>query len=81
MIVGGYTMHLYCRNAGKSADGPATFDLRHHETILNGEFCGRTFSECRRAAIAAGWRFGRDKDVTCPTCVQYGSGTDLSHVT
>lgn len=76
MIVGCYTLHLYCRHAGGKSDN------RHLYGLSPAEFTGRTYSECRRTAMKHGWRFHRakgtpgDDDVTCPWCVRFGPGVD-----
>lgn len=59
MIVGCYSMDLYCRN-----------DFRHADGVRPAQFTGRTFAACKRDAIGAGWRFHRDGDVTCPRCIR-----------
>lgn len=69
MIVGGYTLDLYCRNGrvseGKGCKHPGE---RGMEAAV-GQFTGQTEREARKAARAAGWRFSID-DVTCPYCMR-----------
>lgn len=68
MIVGGYTLDLYCSNSacrhGKYGSEPAA------ETFFSEE--GAT---CRRRARKRGWKFvraedGIGKDVLCPECAK-----------
>ena len=68
MIVGGYTLDLYCRDsaASKVTEGP---DPHAYRTGFE-QFYGRTYSECKRQAVKAGWRFDKDDDVTCPWCLK-----------
>jgi hypothetical protein len=82
MIAGCYVLHLYCRFAPESPEALAppdktqlsgrAYDSRHNNGAL--EFSGETLAETRRHARAAGWRFGRDGEVTCPTCLKHGPG-------
>jgi hypothetical protein len=70
MIVGCYTLHLYCdypdddyshRGSGEWP-GPGY-----------GSFNGRTEAGSKREAIRKGWKFHRDGDrVLCPFCVAAG---------
>jgi hypothetical protein len=80
MINGCYVLHLYCRFAPESDQSlvPPTkdndgFDARHYGGPR--EFIGETGPQARRAARRAGWKFGRDGDVTCPKCLKNGPGT------
>ncbi len=61
MIVGCYSMDLYC-------DGP------HEPWEISCKFpdkyTGRTLASCRRQAVRDGWRFSRDNRVLCPECVK-----------
>lgn len=68
MIVGGYSLFLYCRSGSVGSHdgckGPQSFVLgqsRH-------EFTGATEAQCKRAARKSGWTFHRDGDVSCPWC-------------
>lgn len=70
MIVGCYSLHLYCDTGnakpGMTGDGgnsPHGFDNPGF-----GEFTGPTEGDCKRQARNQGWRFGRDSRVFCPTC-------------
>lgn len=58
MIVGCYSLDLYCRNESR------------HDSVRPAQFTGRTFAACKRDAIASGWRFHLDGDVSCPRCVR-----------
>ena len=59
MIVGGYTLHLYC---DRDPCGLSPLDSP-------GEFSGTTKRVAYREARDAGWKIGRNDTVTCPTCV------------
>ena len=65
MIVGCYTLHLYC-------DDPTHFARRNdrpwRESSLDAEFTGNTETDCKRQARAKGWKFKAD-ECTCPYCV------------
>lgn len=57
MIVGCYTMDLYCDEQGcKNATARHTSDGRGAPP---GQFYGETAGECRRAARRAGWKLSR----------------------
>lgn len=63
MVVGCYTMDLYCDYTGpcRWSDFPS-------------QYTGRTESECLRGARLDGWRFhGRPKLARCPKCVRSGN--------
>lgn len=62
MMTGCYTLDLYCVNNGEFPDGIHPFREFPHQ------YTGRTFSECKRRARIAGWRFRRDGEVVCPIC-------------
>lgn len=71
MIVGCYSMHLYC-DTGNDEPGmpgdngnPTPHDYRDEG---NAEFTGRTEADCIRQAKALGWRFTRNKRAICPRC-------------
>ena len=57
MIVGCYSMDLYCDREFCKAD------LGTHWS-----YTGQTEAECRRGARKAGWIFHRSGRVTCPEC-------------
>lgn len=67
MIVGGYSLMLYCRYSKVSRGPSKEFDAVHWGKC--GEFDGETRRECVRDAKAAGWVFYR-RDVTCPSCAK-----------
>lgn len=70
MIAACYTMDLYCRNIEKRK----CRDPRSPGNALScgdsnaWEYTGQTYGECAKQARAAGWKFHRDHDVTCPYC-------------
>lgn len=58
MIVGCYTLDLYC-------------DFENAEHPWNAfpkQFCGHTLGECKRAARKDGWTFHKDGNARCPKC-------------
>lgn len=65
MIVGGYTLDLYCRNHPTS--GGSLHTSWGEEGVA--QFTGRSVSGCRGLARRAGWRFVAG-DVLCPACVR-----------
>lgn len=84
VIVGCYTLDLYCQHRWPEG---CTFDERHYHyepgagALPDGQFTGRTYAECKRNALARGWKFHRrtgegDVDVTCPVCAKHGPGTE-----
>lgn len=79
MIVGGYSMHLYCEN--ERTDG------NHHRSNVDGncylsywtpntgyndvkyEFTGETFMQCVRGARRYGWLIDvKERTAYCPFC-------------
>lgn len=71
MIVGCYTLDLYCRYSATSRsvkEGVTLpFDRRHYNN--SAQTTGRNLREAKREAVEAGWRFSGG-DVTCPECVK-----------
>lgn len=79
MIVGGYTLDLYC-----DRELPIWYGLNGEPFIAGeqhrwrsegsraGSFYGETFAECKRAAQKSGWAFHRNRTVTCPDCARAG---------
>lgn len=69
MIVGGYTLHLYCDLAGCPV-----FDLPGSpEERDPAEFYAQTYWKCKKLAREAGWYFfnsksGAPQKVRCPEC-------------
>lgn len=70
MIVGTYTLHLYCDSGLKQPYA----DERHERLPGHhgepGEFTGNTRAECLRKARKAGWFVtgSNENTVTCPRC-------------
>ena len=66
MIVGCYSLDLYCNNQeGRSYEQDM---LLHAHKEFPHQFVGRTFSACKRQAVKDGWRFSRNGNVYCPKC-------------
>ena len=63
MIVGCYTLDLYCDTRKRCEHSDFT-GLLH----IPNQYTGRTFTECRKHALIDGWIFHRNKTVTCPKC-------------
>lgn len=65
MIVGCYTMDLYC-------------DASDHKSVATRrggwQYTGETAGECKRKAKADGWKFHRDGEVSCPECAKAMKG-------
>ena len=69
MIVGCYTIHLYCDDE--------KHDERTHSRrglqLFDFQFSGLTESECLRNARRGGWSVNRPRGLaTCPICVKEG---------
>lgn len=64
MIVGGYTLDLYCDSELDQPYGTKG----HHGGDHAGTFYAQTGKECRRQARAAGWIFQRGRRAICPAC-------------
>lgn len=75
MIIGGYTVHLYCDNE-KAKHRLRQLDGAYHMSVagveFDYEFAGRNEAQCLRQAKNTGWRISRDKIVICPVCSGYG---------
>lgn len=76
MIVGCYSMELYCRNhmdkdmnASPYGEGCIAAD-RYGPRRKPWEFNGTTHADCKRQAKQMGFKFTKDKDVICPECVK-----------
>jgi hypothetical protein len=70
MIVGCYSMHLYCDtgNAKPGYPGDSGNSPHNHARPGFAEFTGPTEGDCKRQARKQGWRFSRDNKVYCPIC-------------
>lgn len=78
MIVGCYTLHLYCdfERDGKHG-GVETYKIG-----WPAEFTGKTESECLKEARKAGWRiFKAEGKAKCPRCVKAAAQGDIPHDT
>lgn len=70
MIVGGYTLELYCDGEGCPRQRPAVCGGNYSPL---GEFSAETGEACRRAARRRGWRLDLRAGVAvCPECVKAG---------
>lgn len=71
MIVGCYSMHLYCDTGNTEAGMPGDDgNTTPHDWERPGtaEFTGTSEADCKRQAVALGWRFTRDRRAICPMC-------------
>ena len=66
MIVGAYSLDLYCRHSSVST-GASGFDRVHYGK--HSQFVAQTRQGAMRQARGCGWVFSRG-DVTCPACVK-----------
>ena len=65
MIIGGYTLHLYCDDEGHADKYP---DEDNAPTEM-GEYSGNNAGATRRLARRAGWGVDLKNDkATCPAC-------------
>lgn len=63
MIVGGYSLHLYC-------DDPLHQERHPHQvTSIDADIAERNETACLRVARIRGWRFRQGK-CFCPDCVR-----------
>lgn len=78
MIIGCYSMHLYCDtgNATPGMPGDGGTSPHDHSDAGFAEFTAQTLGECKAQARKLGWHFMRDKRVICPRCAGYGIGNN-----
>lgn len=73
MIVGGYTVHLYCDSdieqpyGTKGHSGPQEGGHGTFTGSLPDEYSAETRAQCIKQARAKGWLIGKDRQL-CPTC-------------
>ena len=67
MIVGGYTLHLYCET-----EHPMDGEMEDYRAAHATEFAGRDERAAKRNARAAGWKFYKGDRVLCPLCISRG---------
>jgi len=65
MIVGGYSLHLYC-------DGARHAELHPNKLgSLDAEFAGHDEADCNRQARRKGWRLNKQQGKAyCPACIK-----------
>lgn len=65
MIVGAYTLHLYC-------DGPRHRELHPNKVgSLDAEFTGYSEADCNKQARAKGWRLDhKNGRCRCARCIK-----------
>lgn len=68
MIVGGYSLDLYCR-FHKASSGPDAGTREHEWNRGHASFAGHNETDCRKQARKAHWRFVAG-DVLCPDCIR-----------
>jgi hypothetical protein len=69
VIVGGYSLHLYCRYDASST-GRDAGTVQHPYDYFPHQYAGKTEADCMTQARQDGWVFNRDHDVTCPLCAR-----------
>lgn len=67
MIVGAYTLDLYCDNLNIK-DGKTEDEYHHQYDEFPCQFIFNTEQRCIRAARDKGWLFTRDGKAFCPKC-------------
>lgn len=69
MIVGGYTLHLYCDSGREQPLGTVGHERAGDACLLSypDEYNGETRAECVRLARARGWRITKGRQL-CPRC-------------
>lgn len=75
MIVGCYSVDLYCENAEQHVNGCRVGWGFHGPP----NYTGNTESECLRSARVDGWLFTRDtpRKAYCPACAKLRRGTKV----
>ena len=74
MIVGAYTVDLYCddpKHGEQATFSSGVIHVRVSDTNwapLSNQFSAQTERECLRQARQAGWIFKRNREVICPLC-------------
>lgn len=72
MIVGVYSLDLYCENEGEYNDGIHPFRYLLHSYV------GETRQECFRKARANGWKLNfRKGTAICPICTRAKRKVDI----
>lgn len=75
MIVGGYTLNLYCDCGRRSLDNDPSqrvpYQTPGHDD-KPGEYTGHTHNECVARARRDGWTFKQDGRVLSPWCKKNG---------
>lgn len=66
MIVGAYSINLYCDNWREQSDNIGR-DGVHELGEFPHEFAGHSKLDCFRQARAIGWKIGKERQ-TCPKC-------------
>lgn len=77
MIVGCYSMDLYC-DTGHNATGMAS--MREYQLAQRHQYTGKTEAECKREARKDGWLFRRDGRVFCRVCVKDKRAFDIGEI-
>lgn len=74
MIVGGYSLHLYCDVLDESYQHRGSASFPGDGT---GDFCGESGGNARQDARRAGWKFDlKGGRVICPSCLKAGKTLD-----
>jgi uncharacterized Zn finger protein (UPF0148 family) len=74
MWAGGYSLDLYCENAGgrrfEWVDGVLLDEFGHSPTEFPHQFNDEHGSVCRQMARKAGWQVNKDGTAICPKCTR-----------
>ena len=71
MIVGGYTLDLYCENIGPMVGGTIFDAYGHRYDGGKAQFFAESGTECRQMAYASGWILRVSKGLAyCPSCAK-----------
>ena len=78
MIVGCYTVNLYCDDEGHEGfiGSTGSYYVKvgiFHDEVKH-EFAGQNERECFAQARRIGWEFTRDRRVICPFCQKRATG-------
>ena len=68
MIVGCYTLDLYCRHQTSKFDETHKLEGYINFIAFPAQYTGPTEADCKKQARRRGWVFGKDRDATCRLC-------------
>lgn len=69
MIVGCYTLDLYCKNTVTGGADKHSCERSPYDAVQPGQWVGKTYKGALRKALNDGWRIDPlDGDAICPRC-------------